>query len=339
MKKRIGWLVLGVLATMDLNLTFAAEAAMRNDVGTAKERFERDRRSILALAGTYKVTFDMRETVPFVADYQPIRAKTSGGHEVVKVVEDTGTKISLQHLLVVTGNEGTPSVVKHWRQSWVYEPKEVLVYTSANRWIVKALTSAERAGVWSQTVWQTDDSPRYGGVGRWVYDDGVSRWTSDATLRPLARRDAVRHPVYNRYLGTNRHALTPSGWVHEQDNAKLGPGKGQGDGKTLTFVHEVVVNTYARATDFDVAAADQYWDKTKNYWAAVRSDWEAAIHRNRGISVKEEAENGSKTGPTLMMLANRIANGEIEMSEAIAAAKVEISRAAVESSAEVAAKL
>ena len=48
----------------------------------------------------------------------------------------------------------------------------------------------------------------------------MARWTSDETRRPLARRDAVRHPVYDHYLGVNRHALTPDGWVHEQDNAK-----------------------------------------------------------------------------------------------------------------------
>lgn len=335
MKKRIKRTALGVLIAIGLNPAFASLAATSSYVSTAKEKFWRDRQSILAMAGTYKVTFDMRETVPFVADYQPIPAKISGAHEVVKVVEDTGTTISLQHLLVMTGEKGAPSVVKHWRQSWIYEPNEILVYVSANHWSAKSLSSAERAGAWSQTVWQTDDSPRYGGMGRWIYDDAVARWTSDATLRPLARRDAVRHPVYDRYLGTNRHALTPNGWVHEQDNAKLG----MRDSQAITFVHEVVINTYARATDFDVAAADQYWDKTQDYWAAVRRDWEAAIRRHRGITVKEEAENGSKTGPTLIKLAKRVANGEIETAEAVASAKGEISSATAASAAEAAARL
>jgi hypothetical protein len=39
----------------------------------------------------------------------------------------------------------------------------------------------------SEAVWQTDDSPRYGGIGRWQYQHGVSAWQSDLTLRPLAR--------------------------------------------------------------------------------------------------------------------------------------------------------
>jgi len=335
MKRRINWMAASLLAAIGLTLTLSAGSAMRHDGGTTQAQFERDRQSILAMAGIYKVRFDMRETVAFVADYQPIPAKISGGHEVVKVVEDTGTTLSLQHLLVVAGDEGTPSVVKHWRQTWVYEPKEILVYTSANHWSLKSVPAAERAGKWSQIVWQTDDSPRYGGIGRWIYDDGVARWSSDATLRPLARRDAVRHPVYDHYLVTNRHALTPGGWVHEQDNAKLG----MRDGRTTTFVHEVVVNTYERTSDFDVSAADQYWDKTQDYWAAIRSEWESIIHRNQGITVNEEAENGSQTGPTLMKLATRIASGEIETAAAIAAAKREISGVAAANTAAAAARL
>ena len=39
----------------------------------------RDLASIKAMAGTFKVTFDMRETVPFVTDYTPLPAKMSGG--------------------------------------------------------------------------------------------------------------------------------------------------------------------------------------------------------------------------------------------------------------------
>jgi hypothetical protein len=324
MKSSIKCAAYTVLVMIGVMLTGSAWSAHQAKASFTQARFERDRQSILAMAGAFKVTFDFRETVSFVADYQPIPAKVVDGHEVVKVIEDTGTKISLQHLLVVAGEEGMPVVVKHWRQTWVYEPTQVLVYVSAGRWSLKSTSSAERTGAWSQTVWQTDDSPRYGGVGRWVYDDGATRWSSDVTLRPLARRDAVRHPVYDHYLGTNRQVLTPTGWVHEQDNAKLG----QRDGKTMTFVHEVVTNTYQHDTDFDVDAADQYWNKTKDYWLAVRGEWAATVQRQRGVTVTEEAENGSKTGPALMKLAKQISKDEIGVAEAIAAAQGEIANAA-----------
>lgn len=282
-----------------------------------RARFEHDRQSILAMAGEFKVTFDMRETVSFLPDYTPIPAKISGGHEVVRVIEDTGTHIVLQHLLVAD-MKGTPLVIKHWRQDWTYEPTEILNYTSMNHWTTQSVPAAARRGAWSQTVWQTDDSPRYGGVGRWDYSDGVARWTSDATWRPLARRDATRHPPYDHYIGTNRHAITPSGWVHEQDNAKIGPHSGT----VTTYTHEVVLNTYARDKNEALdAAADAYWARTRDYWAQVRSMWDRAIARGHGIAVTEEAENGSVTGPKLMGLADDIATGKIDTAAAVAQAQ------------------
>jgi hypothetical protein len=283
---------------------------------------EQDRQSILAMAGDYRVRFDMRETVPFVSDYTPLEPKRSGGHESVRVVEDRGDFISLQHLLVVEGEDEKPVIVKHWRQDWTYQPKEVLVYESSGRWTLKPVPASEGKGAWSQTVWQTDDSPRYGGVGKWVYDHGVARWQSDETLRPLARRDAIRHPVYTWYVGKNRHALTPAGWVHEQDNAKVGIR----DGKPVTYVHEVVVNSYNRFSDYPVAAADSYWAKTKDYWAEVRKAWDEAARSRKVVAVREEAQAGSVTGPKLMGLADEIAEGKVQTAAAVQQAKVLIAQ-------------
>lgn len=296
-------------------LAFAASFTL--PAVAADEPPERDRQSILAMAGDYRVRFDMRETVPFQADYKPLAPKLSGGHEVVRVIEDRGAAISLQHLLVVEGDDGQPAVVKHWRQDWTWEPKDVVVYDSSGRWRVAPVPLGEREGAWSQTVWQTDDSPRYGGVGRWTYDHGVARWESGETLRPLARRDAIRHPVYTWYVGENRHALTPKGWVHEQDNAKVG----LRDGKPVTYVHEVVTNTYDRFGGFEVSAADAYWTKTKGYWAAVRAAWDRELRDDGVVRVTEEADAGSVTGPKLMSLADEIAEGRTTEAKAVAEAR------------------
>lgn len=302
----------------------APKAAPAPASAEQRAQFEKDRASILAMAGDYRVTFDFRETVAFVPGYELLDPKRSGGHESVRVVEDTGTRIVLQHLLVVTMPESEDSdkdktvVIKHWRQDWVYQPASVLTYDKAGRWVLSEVAADQRKGAWSQTVWQTDDSPRYGGIGVWRHDTGVDRWTSDETRRPLARRDAVRHPVYGWYVGANRHALTPNGWVHEQDNAKVG----LKDGAPVTFAHEVVLNTYRKDAEYNVKAAEDYWAATKDYWAQVRADWDAAIVKGGGITVAEEPENGSVTGPRLMGLADEIVEGKI----ATAAAKVEATK-------------
>jgi hypothetical protein len=301
----------------------SAPASAEQKAQFERANFEKDRASILAMAGDYRVTFDFRETVAFTPGYELLEPKRSGGFESVRVIEDTGAKISLQHLLVITMPESEDSdkdktvVIKHWRQDWVYEPASVLTYDKAGRWVLSDVTGDRRKGAWSQTVWQTDDSPRYGGVGKWTYADGVSRWMSEETRRPLARRDAVRKPVYGWYVGTNRHALTPNGWVHEQDNAKVG----LKDGVAVTFVHEVVLNTYRKETAYNIKAADDYWAATTDYWAQVRADWNSAIVRGGGVTVAEEPENGSVTGPRLMGLADDIALGKIDTATAKAEAR------------------
>lgn len=299
----------------------AATLAIALPAGVAAQpsSYAQDRQSILAMAGDYKVRFDFRETTSFRADYTPLEPKLSGGHEVVRVIADTGRFISLQHLLVVT-HEGKTHVIKHWRQDWTYEPTQVLTYTSRNRWTLTPVSRGERQGAWAQTVWQTEDSPRYGGVGRWSYDTGAAVWTSEVTMRPLARRDAIRNPAYDRYSAINRQAITPAGWVHEQDNAKLG----LVNGAISTFVHEDGVNTYTKYDAYDVAAADSYWSKTKDYWAAVRGAWDAAITRGRGVTIEEEAQNGAVTGPVLMGLADRINSGEITTEAAVVEARAKI---------------
>ena len=291
----------------------AAPAQTASSVTAPASSFEQDRQSILAQAGQYRVHFDMRENVSFHADYDPMEGKLSGGSEIVRIVYDQGDRISLQHILVME-HEGKAIVIKHWRQDWVYQPEAVLAYVGANEWALTPVTADQRAGAWSQTVWQTDDSPRYGGVGRWTYANGMKVWTSEPTWRPLARRDAVLNPVYDRYLGTNRHALTPNGWVHIQDNMKM---NGRAGGEPIAIVQEDVINTYDRSTSYSPKAGDDYWAATQEYWAAVRDAWDAAIAVSGRVYVEEEAQTGVVTGPPLMELAQRIQDGEITTEAAI----------------------
>ena len=279
----------------------------------ADSTFERDRQAILSQAGQFRVHFDMRETVSFDTDYDPLEEKLSGGSEIVRVVYDQGDRISLQHILVMAHGERTV-VVKHWRQDWAYQPRAVLTYSGPNQWAMQDIPAEDRAGTWSQTVWQTDDSPRYGGYGRWSYENGLSQWTSNPTWRPLARRDAVRNPVYDRYLGTNRHILRPNGWVHIQDNMKM---SGR-NGEPVAIVQEDVVNTYEPSTSYTPKPGDDYWAATQEYWAGIRQEWDAITARDGGIYVEETPETGAATGIPLMELAQKIQDGELTTAAALA---------------------
>ena len=278
----------------------------------AAASFEQDRADILAMAGNFRVRFDMQETTRWDATYTPLEPKVSGSNEVVRVIEDTGRKIVLQHMLVVE-HEGQTFVIKHWRQDWEYEPARVLVYADRNQWEWEEVPERMRTGRWSQTVWQVDDSPRYGGWGQFESQAGVRRWRSNWTWRPLARRDATRNPVYDRYYAINRHQTTPEGWIHWQDNTKMA----LSGGKVVPIVQEYVLNTYTRFDDYNVQAADDYWAATSGYWAAIRAQWEAAAERNGGIGIEEEAETGTIISGRLLELADEIQAGTTTQAAAI----------------------
>ena len=119
-------LIAAALLTATAPAAVAQQAAARTTAQTTApapaNAFERDRQSILAQAGQYRVHFDMRENVSFRADYDPLEEKLSGGSEIVRVVYDKGDKISLQHILVME-HDGQAIVVKHWRRTGPISPR------------------------------------------------------------------------------------------------------------------------------------------------------------------------------------------------------------------------
>src|SRR5690606_2849411 len=99
--------------------------------------FERDRRAILAMAGTYRVTFDFLEITPFAdsgeGSNERARPYQSWATEKIYVDSDQGEFISLVHILEmrVVQQDGTvsePMVTKHWRQDWRYQPRDIVEY-------------------------------------------------------------------------------------------------------------------------------------------------------------------------------------------------------------------
>ena len=107
------------------------------DEGLSKQ--ERDRRGILAMAGSHRVSFDFLELVGYAPGFEPAKPYRSWGTEHVYVVEDGEEQISLQHILIMTivgedGEEMGPFVTKHWRQDWVYEDPQVHTYRGGGTW-------------------------------------------------------------------------------------------------------------------------------------------------------------------------------------------------------------
>ncbi|HEX6320578.1 MAG TPA: DUF6607 family protein [Burkholderiales bacterium] len=233
---------------------------------------ERDRRAILAMAGPYRVSFDFLEVVRFDPGLKPDAPYQSWGTEYVFVAEDRPEFIALQHILVQRvqldpGKVSEPIVVRHWRQEWRYQPESLLAYEGAETWATRPVSADARRGAWSQSVLQVDDSPRYAALGRWQHAGGMSTWISDETWRPLPRREFSVRKDYEVLVGTNRHTITPDGWVQEENNLKRVLGEAR------NLAREYGVARYQRIRDHDFSAGERYYARTEPFWAEVRAAW------------------------------------------------------------------
>jgi hypothetical protein len=270
---------------MNMRVTIVAMALMsgglsRGDEGVAPEA---DRAAIKAMSGEFRVRFRFEETALFRAGGTLAAPYREDAHELVLVVRDEPGRIELQHLLVHEGG-----AIKHWRQVWKYEDRKVCEYRGGDTWVMRELTAEEVKGTWTQQVTQTDDSPRYEGVGRWTHGGGVSQWTSGDTWRPLPRRELKRSAEYQVIAGTNRHAITATGWVHEQDNTKSVLSGGEVTG---AVAREAGVNSYERIDGderVDFGEARRLWEKEGAFWNVVLGEWERLQSERRTLKVGGE---------------------------------------------------
>jgi hypothetical protein len=254
--------------------------------------FERDRRAILAMAGDYRVTFDFLEVETFPPQTPRDKPYQSWGTEHVYVDADSGKSISLVHILNmrIIQDDGTvsePMVTKHWRQTWQYEPNDIVEYKGRDRWERRKLAAADSSGQWSQTVYQVDESPRYASVGRWSHSSSFSTWISGDTWRPLPRREWSVRKDYQVLLGTNRHTITATGWVQEENNLKAVLTADRAiDPARPYLAREYGVARYSHVRGADTAAADEYYQRTRAFWDGVLSTWHQLFVNHPEITLR-----------------------------------------------------
>ena len=246
-----------------------------------------DYSAIKSMCGCYNVEFNFAETFNYSEDslYQASKVKNDKALEWVQVVEDSPSKISLQHILII-GDSANHYIVKHWRQDWLYENKDFMMYNYDNNWTYKEKSAFEVVGQWTQKVFQVDDSPRYEGSGTWVHVDGKSYWENETTA-PLPRREYTKRSDYNLTLRRNRHEIMPFGWVHDQDNDKIIRSKSDSD---IVLAKEKGYNTYTKIDDSKCKYGQDWWLENKDKWAIIRSVWEEIYNSGNNLSLKTEVE-------------------------------------------------
>ncbi len=232
-----------------------------------KSKLEQDKEAIRQLQGCYKVTFSFAETFAPDTAYAYHDRKFDWGIEYVKLIEETENKLSFQHLLIVNDT----MIIKHWRQDWIYENQDLLVYDKDHVWKNITISRDAAKGTWTQKVYQVDDSPRYEGYGTWVHVDGRHFWESKADA-PLPRREHTKRGDYNVTVRFSHIEILEDGWVLEQDNDKV---IRTDEGDELLCMEKGIERFYKG--DYNCQAAIDWWEKNQEYWAIVRDVWSQKV--------------------------------------------------------------
>ena len=271
-----------------------------------KNKIDKDRQAILNLAGEYVVYFDFVELIGFEDDYEPSRPYQSWATEYVEVIENQSNFISLQHILVMyfeneDGSISEPMVVKHWREDWRYQNRNLNVFIGYNKWQKSIIKRKNARGTWSQSVFQVDDSPRYQSYGKWSHEKNISYWISNETSRPLPRREASVRDDYDILKGINTITITPNGWTHEQSNKKFHIAK------NIIIAKETGLARYIKIKDFDWDSGRKYFEDTSVFWKEVRNVWDKILKENGNITVFKSVDNKTMVS-SMFELANELAN-------------------------------
>lgn len=260
---------------MRLNYITLTILSLATNVATAQTD---GKKNIEKLCGCYDVKFTYAETFAPDSNYKFHDRETSHARELIIPIENTDKKIVLQHMLLVGGGH----VIKHWREDWVYENKQLLNYTGDNTWVKEKIKNNNTTGTWTQTVWQVDDMPRYQGYSAWINNNGKTYWENTA-YAPLPRREYTTRSDYNIMKRNNRIILTDYGWLHEQDNDKI-IRTSKGDS---LLAQEKGLNYYTKIDDSKCAVALAKWEASKEFWVVVRDQWEHYISKQNILAVKD----------------------------------------------------
>jgi len=252
----------------------------------SQSKLKKDTNAIMNMCGCFEVTFNFSETINLNnrENYKPSQDyQTSPVYELAIPIKQDKNHISIQHILQV-GDDNYRSIVKHWRQDWLYQNKNLYIYEKDNKWNYKKLNKSNYKGQWTQKVYQVDDSPRYEGSSSWVHVDGKSFW-ENTTPAPLPRREFSKRKDYNVLLRSNRHEITNYGWFHGQNNEKVDR-INSSEEEVLAF--EVGYNYYKRVANDKCRYAKEWWLENEKKWEIVRNIWTEIYSQNKNLSLKSE---------------------------------------------------
>ena len=246
---------------------------------------KQDIEAIKEMCGCFEIDFKFSETFQYSNDSNYSKSKNYNAKalEYAKLIKDEKGHISIQHLLVMGDY-----IIKHWRQDWIFQNRNLLKYDGNNTWKYISKTKKDVKGQWTQKVFQVDDSPRYEGSATWVHADGKSFW-ENSSYAPLPRREYTKRNDYNIMIRGNRHEITEDGWVHDQDNFKVV--KDSESDSEVIIASEKGINSYTRVDESNCMEAIKWWDENNEKWLLVLEKWNSIYSKKDDISLRQSVEN------------------------------------------------
>ena len=254
-------------------------------ISSVKAQKKQDIEAIKQMCGCFEIDFKFSETFQYSNDsnYSKSKNYNSKALEYAKLIKDEKGHISIQHLLVMGDY-----VIKHWRQDWIYQNKDLLKYDGNNNWKYISKAKKDVKGQWTQKVYQVDDSPRYEGSATWLHIDDKSYW-ENSSYAPLPRREYTKRNDYNIMIRGNRHEITKDGWVHDQDNYKVV--KDSKNNSEIIIAAEKGLNKYTRVDDSRCNEAISWWSENKTKWLLIRNKWNSIYSQKDNISLRRSVDN------------------------------------------------
>lgn len=239
----------------------------------------KDISALKQLCGCFEVDFQYAETFSPIKDYEFHERYTASALELSLPIEISKDKFVIQHLLIVNDT----MIIKHWREDWIYENKELLKFEGDSKWSKVAADPKNVKGTWTQKVYGTTDEPRYEGFATWTHADGVSQWYNVADS-PLPRREYTKRKDYNIMARGNRLVIHEKGYTHEQDNDKI---RREGENRTH-IASEKGYNIYSKTDDAKCKVAENWWKENQAFWTIVVKAWDEVIAtRKSSVELKD----------------------------------------------------
>ena len=267
-------------------------------VTSAAAQKSADLAAIKKLCGCFEVSFQYAETFSPRKEYTFDERYKTSAREWVFVDEESKNKLVLMHLLII--NDST--VIKHWREDWIYQNTDLLAYNTGWHWTKHSLPKDQVKGQWTQKVFEVNDMPRYEGSAAWIHSEGKHFWDNIADA-PLPRREYTKRSDYQVLRRHNRLYVSNAGYLHEQDNDKIIRNQSADE----LLAQEKGINDYRKIRENDCAIAKVWWEKNGTIWRDVRAAWSELIEQNQGIHLTQKSVNGKRFEKAINGLVSELA--------------------------------